>query len=114
MELQGILSEQTAFKTRAKIEEHMLVVMDKPTHEENLFQPLQTYNKQFKIAVTFLTGYNGIFNLTPKNNKFYLIKSITDEDGFIQITIPPGAHEIEALNKEIKRIVIGEDQLYRS
>ena len=37
------------------------------------------------------------------------MKSITDEDGFIQITIPPGAYEREALDKEIKRIVIGED-----
>ena len=37
------------------------------------------------------------------------MKSNTDEDGFFQITIPPGAYEIESLNKEIKRIVIGED-----
>ena len=37
------------------------------------------------------------------------MKSITDEDGFIQIIIPPGAYEIESLDKEIKRIVIGED-----
>ena len=33
----------------------MLVVMDKATHEEHLSQPLQT-NKQFKIAIIFLTG----------------------------------------------------------
>ena len=44
--------------------------MDKSTHEEHLFQPLQTDNKQFKIAVTFLTGYNGIFNITSLNIKF--------------------------------------------
>ena len=87
----------------------MLIVMDKSTHEEHLSQPLQTNNKQFEIAVTFLTGYNGIFNLTNSNNKFYFMKSITDEDSFDQITIPPGAYEIEALDKEIKRIVIGED-----
>ena len=37
------------------------------------------------------------------------MKSITDEDGFIQITKPPSAYQIEALHKEIKRIVIGED-----
>ena len=49
----------------------MLIVMDKPTHEEHLSQPLQTNNKQFKIAVTFLTGYNGIFNVTNSNNKFF-------------------------------------------
>ena len=109
MELPSKLLEQIAFNTRPKIEEHMLIVTDKSTHEEHLFQPLQTNNKQFKIAVTFLTGYNGIFNLTNSNNKFYFKKSITDEDGFVQITIPPGACEIEALDKEIKRFVIGED-----
>ena len=37
------------------------------------------------------------------------MKPITDEDGFIQITISLGAYEIEALHKEIKMIVIGED-----
>ena len=31
----------------------MLIVMDKRTHEEHLFQTAQTINKQFKIAVTF-------------------------------------------------------------
>ena len=109
MELPSKLLEQIAFNTRPKIEEHMLIVMDKSTHEEHLSQPLQTNNKQFKIAVTFLIGYNGIFNLTNKNNKFYFLKSITDEDGYIQITIPPGAYEIEALNNEIKRIIIDKE-----
>ena len=33
--------------------------MDKFIHEEHLSQPLQTNNKQFKIAVSFLTGYKG-------------------------------------------------------
>ena len=109
MELPSKLLEQTAFNTRPKSEEQMLIVMDKSTHEEHLYQPLQTNNKQFKIAVTFLTGYNGIFNVTNSNNKFYFMKSITNEDGFVQITIPPGAYEIEALDKELKTIIIGED-----
>ena len=109
MELPSKLLEQIAFNTRPKIEEHMLVVMDKSTHEEHLFQPLQTYNKQFKIAVTFLTGYNGIFNVTNEDNKFYFKKTISDDDGFIKITIPPGAYEIESLNNEIKRIIIDEE-----
>ena len=65
------------------MEEHMLIVMDKSTHEEQLSQPLQTNNKQFKIAITFLTGYIGTFNVTNSNNKNYFMKSITDEDGFI-------------------------------
>ena len=105
MELPSKLLEQIAFNTRPKIEEHTVKVMDKSTHEEHLSQPLQTQNKQFKIAVTFLTGYNGIFNVTNSINKFYFKKTITDADGFIQITIPPGAYEIESLNDEIKRII---------
>ena len=109
MELSSNLLEQIAYNTRPKIEEHILIVMNESTHEEHLSQSLQTNNKQFKIAVTFLTGYNGIFNVTDKNNKFYFLKSITDEDGYIQITIPPGAYEIESLNNEIKRIIIDEE-----
>ena len=35
-------------------------------------------------------------------------RTITDADDFIQITIPPGAYEIESLNDEIKRIIIDE------
>ena len=73
------------------------------------FNLFKLNNKEYKIAVTFLTGYNGIFNLTSKNNKFYFLKSITDKDGYIQITIPPGAYEIEALNNEIKRIIIDDE-----
>ena len=109
MELPSKLLEQIAFITRPKIEEHMLVVMDKSTHEEHLFQPLQTSNKQFKIAVTFLTGYNGNFNVTSKNNKFYFKEALIDAN-FIQIRIPEGAYEIESLNDEIKRIIIDEER----
>ena len=109
MELPSKLLEQIAYNTRPKIEEHMLIVMNKSTHEEHLFQPLQTNNKQFKIAVTFLSGYNVIFNVTKENNKFYFKKTFSDDDGFVQITIPPGAYEIEALNNEIKRIIIDEE-----
>ena len=107
MELPSKLLEQIADNTRPKIEEHLLIVMDKSTHEEHLFQPLQTNNKQFNIAVTFLSAYNGIFNVTSSENKFYFLKSFTD-DGHIQITIRPGVYEIEALNDEIKRIIIDE------
>ena len=108
MELPSKLLEQIALNTRPKIEEHMLIVMDKSTHEEHLYQLLQTNNKQFKIAVTSITGYNGIFNIRNENNKFYFKKTITNEEGFIQITISPAAYEIESLNKEIKRIIIDE------
>ena len=109
MELPSKLLEQIALNTRSKIEEHLLIIMDKSTHEEHLFQPLQTNNKQFKIAVTFLTGYNGIFNVTNSNNKFYFTKSVTDKDGYIIITITQGSYEIKSLNNEIKRIIIDEE-----
>ena len=54
MELPSKLLEQIAYNTKPKIEEHMLIVMNQSNHEEHLFQPLQTNNKQFKIAITFL------------------------------------------------------------
>ena len=108
MELPSKFLEQIVFNTRPKIEEHILIVIDKSTQENHLSQPLQTNKKHFKKAVTFLTGFNGIFNLTPKNNKTCFMKSITDGNGCIRITIPPGVYEIEALDKEKKRIVIGE------
>ena len=110
MELPSKLLEQISYNTRPKIEGHMLIVMEKSTHEEHLFQPLRTNNKQFKIAVTFLSGYNGIFNVTTSNIKFYFKKTIYDEDGFVQITIPPGAYKIESLNDEIKRNIIDQEQ----
>ena len=108
MELPSKLIEQIAFNTRPKIEEHTLVVMHKNNHKEQLSQSLQTNNKQSKIAVTFLTGYKGIFNVTNSNNKYYFLKSVTDEDGYIQITISPGAYEKESLKNEIKMTIIDE------
>ena len=77
MELPSKILEQIALNTRPKIEEHLLIVIDISTHEEHLSQPLQTNNYQFKIAVTFLTGYNGIFNVTNSKNKF-LFHEIND------------------------------------
>ena len=103
------LLEQIAYITRPKIEEPMLIVMDKSTHEEHLSHPLQTNNRRFKCAVTFLTAYNGIFNVTNENNKFYFTKSITDDNHYIMITIPSGSYEIESLNDEIKRIIINDE-----
>ena len=101
MDLPGKLLEQKAYNTRPKIEEHMLNIMDKSTQEEHLLQPVQTNNKQFKIAVTLLSAYNGKFNVTNTNNRFYSKKSLIEED-FIQIRIPEGGYEIESLNDEIR------------
>ena len=94
-----------AYNTRNRTEEHMLIVMDKSTREEHLPQQLQTYNKQFKKAITSLSGYSGIFNVTNLNNNFSFKKSFNDGD-FIQIGISPGACEIESFNVETKRIFI--------
>ena len=71
MELPSKLLEKKAFDTKPEIEEHMLIVMDKFTHEERLTRPLQTKNKQSKIAGIFPTGYNGIFIVTNANKKFF-------------------------------------------
>ena len=114
MELPSKLLEQIVHKTKPKIEEHMLIVMDKSTHEEHLSQTLQTNNKQLKIAVTFLTGYNGIFNVTNSNNRFYFKKTITHGDDYIQITIPTAAFEIESLKNETRRILIAEKHFTES
>ena len=105
MALPSKFLEQIAFNTRLKKEEHMLVVMNKSTQEERLTQPFQTNIKQYKIAIPFLTGYNGIFNITNSNIKFPFQKTITNEEDFIQITIPPVAYEIESSNKENRRII---------
>ena len=62
MEVLSKILEQIAFNTKPKIEGHMLIVKK----EEYLHQPLQTNNKQLNIAVTFLTGFYGSFNVQIK------------------------------------------------
>ena len=47
MGLPSKLLEQIAFNTRPKIDEHMLIVMDKSTHGKHLSHPLQTNNRLF-------------------------------------------------------------------
>ena len=69
----------------------MLIVMDKSTHEENLEIPLQTNHRKFKIAVTFLTGYNGIFNITDKKNKLYYL---TPTNMLKEIILPHGNYSV--------------------
>ena len=79
--------------------------MDESIYKEHLSQPLHTKKKQFKIAVTILTGYNGIFNVTNKNNNFYFTVPFIDDD-FNQLTIPAGAYKIKILNIEMKQNII--------
>ena len=45
MELPSKKLEQISVTTRHKIEEHMLLVIDKNIHKEHLPQPLQTNKK---------------------------------------------------------------------
>ena len=68
----------------------MLINMDKSTQGKVLSQPVQSKNKQFKVAFTFLTGYNGNFVFTIKNKNFNLI-SFYDGDDFKKTKIPLGA-----------------------
>ena len=109
MELPSKLSEQIVFNTALKFEEQILIVMEKSTHEEKLSEPLHTKCKQFKIAVTFLTVYNGTFNVTFRNDKFYLTRSINDDE-LGKIPIAPGTYEYESLNSETKGNIIEEGQ----
>ena len=81
----------------------MLIVMDKYSLEEQLSQPLQANDKQYKTSVTFLVGYKDTFNVTNKNKKFYFTVSIKDDD-LNQKTIPIRASGIENLNCEMKRV----------
>ena len=52
----------------------MLVFVDKSSLKEHLSQPLQTKHKQYEIAKTFSTGYNGKFNITSSSNNFHSAK----------------------------------------
>ena len=75
--------------------------MEKSINEEHLSQPLQTKNKQFELAITFLNVHNSIFSIINKNNNIILIP-VYEGAGYNIITIPPGADEIESIKKEIK------------
>ena len=81
----------------------MLIVMNKSSHEKHLTQPLQTNNEQFEKKVTFLTGYNGIFNIINRKNNFYFTVSINDDDFNVNF-VSPGAYELDCLDKESIRI----------
>ena len=76
MDLPSKFLERIAFNTGAKIEQYFRNVLDKSIHEEHLSLTLQTNNEQFKLAVTFLTGYNGVFNSVEKKQNL-LVHKIT-------------------------------------
>ena len=56
MEIPSKFLERLASDTRPKIEEHILIVMNKSTREKPFFQPIQTNSTQFKTSVAFLFG----------------------------------------------------------
>ena len=66
MELPRKMLEEFAIKTTPKIVKYKIFVMDKSIDENHLSQPLQTKNEHLKVPATFLTGYNGIFNINEK------------------------------------------------
>ena len=84
-----------------------MIIIDKPTREESLSQPLQTINEQFKIAVTFLSGHNGIFKVTNKQIKFIFLSVFGRAEHNI-IKSPAGAYEMESLNAANKRNIFEE------
>ena len=81
--------------------------MDKSTKEEHISQSSQTNFKHSEMAVTFLCGYNGIFKITHKKDKFFFI-SVFEGAEYKILHIPPGAYELESSNAENKRIIIDE------
>ena len=107
MELQSKFLEEMDFNTRASTEEHMLIAMDKSIHEENFSQSLQTNNEQFKVAVTFLTSYNDVFDVTSKKFQFSFT-SVFEVAENSTISILPGANELQSLIVEIRRIILEE------
>ena len=76
--------------------------MDKSTYKEQLPEQLITNNKQFKISVSLLPGYSGIFNVNDKKNKSQFATSINHDD-FKVNTVPQGDNELESFDDESKR-----------
>ena len=105
MELPSKLLKQIASKTRPETEELMLIVLNKSTHEENLSQPSQTKYKLFKGAITYLSDFKRIFNVTNSNNKS-ISKSVIEGAEHNLIRIHPGDYEFENSNNKIKQIII--------
>ena len=80
MELPSKIIKQISFRTRPKVEEHMLIVKDKSIHEEHLSQPSQTDIRRFKKLSFLYLVIIGIFNVTKKKTLFrkinFLIKIV--------------------------------------
>ena len=53
MELSSDILELIAFNTRPKIENHMVIIMDKSKHDESLAQLTQTKEMKSKSLLVF-------------------------------------------------------------
>ena len=81
--------------------------MDKFTHKENLSQLQETYNRRFKIAITFLNVHNGVFNITSKTSNITFM-SVFENAEYNIIHKNPGPYELHFLKKGFKRVIIHE------
>ena len=81
-------------------------------HFKKISQLPPNDNKQFKIAVTILLGYNGVFKSTNKKYNFYFAVSVND-DGFSVNTTPERALEVKFTIKENYRIFVKKCFLFK-
>ena len=86
----------------------MLLVKVKSTHGANLSQALQIKERNSK-KLFFLWLTITVSSMLKTNIKFCFENSNTDEDGFIQITLPPSSFESESFNDKIKRLIFEEE-----
>ena len=61
MELPSKTLVKKVLNARPEIEENLLIVLDKSIDEKTLALPLQTNNKQSKVAVTFFNWFQWYF-----------------------------------------------------
>lgn len=72
----------------------------------NLSPPIQLDpNKEFEAALLSINLYNSIPNITETNNKFKY--SIDDQHTWKIISLNKGSYELQAINDEIQRQMIG-------
>ena len=78
---------------------------------KSISQPLQINKKQFKISITFLTGYDGLLVLQIQITNSIMQNQLLIKIVFSQNSFPPCAYEIQSLNNEIKRVIVDENHL---
>ena len=94
MELASKLSVQIALHARPETEEQLLIVIDKLTKEKFLSQPLQTIIQQLRVAITVLTGYNDLFDVTTRKSINIFI-SVSKCFEYNVVRTPPATFDVE-------------------